>query len=122
MKDNWINKKILVAEDEMLNFTLIRLILQSNNFKITHASNGEKAVNFSKSEKFDLILMDIKMPIMDGFEATKEIRKFDSEIIIIAQTAYAFKREECLENGFTDYLSKPFNEEQLLKILEQYLD
>jgi len=112
----------LVAEDEELNFQYIEAQLTDKKLEIVHAPNGKLAVEICKNRKIDLILMDIKMPVLDGIEATKEIRKFDKKIPIIAQTAFSFKRETCFEVGFTDYLSKPFFEEQLSKILIQYID
>lgn len=119
--ETWKNKKILVAEDEMSNYMLLSNYLEDTEIQITHANNGKKATEFCRKEQFDVIFMDIKMPIMDGFEATAEIRKSDKDVPIIAQTAYAFKREECIESGFTDYISKPFNQFQLLQVIEKYL-
>jgi len=118
---NWSDSKILIAEDEMGNFFLIAAMLEDTGIQITHATNGEEAVEFYHKEKFDIVLMDIKMPLMDGFEATHEIRKFNNTITIIAQTAYAYKREECIEHGFTDYLSKPFNQEKLINMIALYI-
>jgi len=119
---SWNNTKMLVAEDEIGNFMLISFMLEDTGIQIIHAPNGKKAVEFCTNESFDVILMDIKMPLMDGFEATTEIRKFNSDIVIIAQTAYAFKREECIAGGFTDYIPKPFGEEKLIKLLGQYIE
>jgi len=120
--ENWQDKKILVAEDEHINFLLIDTILKGTKIDIVHAANGKKALEFRLQSYFDVILMDLKMPLMDGFEATAEIRKFDKDIIIIAQTAHAFKREECLLRGFNDYISKPFNQKGLKEILIKYLN
>jgi two-component system, sensor histidine kinase len=119
---SWKDKRILVAEDEMANFMLVSVLLERTAVNITHAANGKKAVELCGKEKFDVVLMDIKMPLMDGFEATGEIRKFNSFIPIIAQTAYAYKKEECVAAGFTDYISKPFNRDKLVKLLEKYLN
>jgi CheY-like chemotaxis protein len=119
--ENWTNVKMLVAEDEMGNFILISALLEDTGIQITHAMNGREAIELCKKEQFDIIFMDLKMPMMDGFEATNEIRKHNTEITIIAQTAYAFRREECIAAGFTDYVSKPFNEEQLINTLSPYI-
>lgn len=119
--ENWKHLKILVAEDEVGNYFLIRAYIEDTGIKISHAENGEKAVELAKSEVFDVILMDIKMPLMDGFEATAELRKLDITTPIIAQSAYAFKREECIAAGFTDYLAKPFNEQKLIDTLSRYI-
>jgi two-component system, cell cycle response regulator DivK len=117
----WKNKKILIAEDEIANYMLLSVLLGPTGIKITHALNGKKAVELCIEEQFDIILMDIKMPGMDGFEATREIRKFNKNTAIIAQTAYAYKREECLAEGFSDYIEKPFNRDSLLKLIKKYV-
>ena len=116
---NWKNYKILIAEDEMGNFMLISALLEETEIQITYAMDGKLAVELYRKDQFDVIFMDLKMPVMGGFEATSEIRKFNKDIVIIAQTAYAYKREECIAAGFTDYISKPFNQEQLIKVLSQ---
>jgi CheY-like chemotaxis protein len=120
--EKWEDKKILVAEDEMANYMLISLLLGETGAKITRAENGKKAVDLSASDQFDIILMDIKMPVMDGFEATNEIRKFNSKIPIIAQTAYAYKREDCIAGGFTDYISKPFTKDKLIQLIKNHIN
>jgi len=113
---------LLVAEDEDFNFQFIKDLLFETKINIIRAVNGQRAVDIVKNQAIDVILMDIKMPIMDGFEATIEIRKINNRVPIIAQTAFSDKREDCLKAGFTDYLSKPFDEEQLLRILTKYID
>jgi len=118
---NFSNKIILIAEDEDFNFQYIEEILSGTGVVIIRAENGLRAVEIFKSQKVDLILMDIKMPLMDGFEATSEIRKINSKIPIIAQTAFSYKREECIKHGFVDYIAKPFNETSLIKIIEQHI-
>jgi CheY-like chemotaxis protein len=120
--ENWKDKKILVAEDEIANYMLISVFLGSTGAKITRAENGKKAIELSTNEQFDAILMDIKMPVMDGFEATKEIRKLNDKIPVIAQTAYAYKREDCIAGGFTDYISKPFTKDNLIQLLKNHFN
>jgi len=112
---------ILVAEDEEFNFQYIHEILESYDFNLLHAINGQEAVELFKKHTIDIVLMDLKMPIMDGFEAAAEIRSIDSTIPIIAQTAFAHKREACLSADFTDYISKPFSKEQFIRILDKYI-
>ena len=117
-----INKKItiLVAEDDDTNFLYIKQILNNAGFIIQRASNGKEAVEiFQKKEKINLILMDLKMPVLNGYEASKKIREIDPEVPIIAQTAFAFdeSRDNANKAGFTDYISKPFKKEQLLKLI-----
>ena len=106
--------KILLAEDNEANQFLIKAITKSNNWNITVVDDGEKAIEQYKNQSFDLILMDVQMPIMNGYEATKIIRDLEQEkgihTPIIALTAYAMKsdKDQCIEAGMDDYISKPF--------------
>lgn len=118
---NLENKNILIAEDEENNFRYIEELLFDTKIKIFHAKNGKEAIEVFINHKIDLILMDIKMPIMDGFEATREIRKINKTVPIIAQTAFSYKREECINSGFTDYITKPFKTNQLIQIITKNL-
>ncbi len=101
---------ILIAEDNQNSFRLLESILQ-NEYRILHAWNGQEAVELYKQHKPHLILMDINMPIMDGYEATTEIRKLSDSVPIIAVTAYAYSsdKEQILNNGFDGYTSKPLD-------------
>ena len=114
--------KILITEDEEYASTFLSLILEDMCSEMFFAKNGKEAIEIYKvNPDIDLILMDIKMPIMGGYEAISEIRKFDSEIVIIAQTAYALvdDAEKALKLGFNDYVTKPINKEVLMsKILK----
>ncbi|RLD73174.1 MAG: histidine kinase, partial [Bacteroidetes bacterium] len=116
------NKTILIAEDNELNFILISEILFSFNIKLLHAWNGKDAVEiFMQQKQIDLILMDLKMPVMDGYEALKKIKSINPNIPIIAQTAYASDtdKEEIKLAGFDDYITKPINEDKLVQMLKQ---
>ena len=115
-------KKILVAEDVESNFKLIKYFLAGSNTELIHAINGKEAVEkcFAESN-FDLILMDIKMPLMDGYTAVKLIREKCGNIPIIAQTAYADDRDKAFECGCTGFISKPFDRKGLFKVLSEYL-
>jgi CheY-like chemotaxis protein len=108
---------ILIADDESLNHLYYREILDDNTYDIIYAENGIDAISAFKEnhDKVSLILMDMKMPDMDGFTATAEIRKFDTKIPIIAQTAYAYRDDyqKALDAGCNDYISKPIHEEEL---------
>jgi PAS domain S-box-containing protein len=112
--------KILLAEDNEANQFLIKAITKSQDWEITIVENGAEAVEKYKSEKFDIILMDVQMPEMNGYEATKIIRQMESEkgihTPIIALTAYAMKSDKdiCIEAGMDDYISKPFKRQQFL--------
>lgn len=117
-----VEKTILVAEDDDNNFKLITRFLNGMNAKIVRASNGEEAVEISLAEKKpDLILMDIKMPVMDGYTATRQIREAGLTIPIIAQTAYAGDREKALESGCSGFISKPFDKNQFYQIFKEFI-
>lgn len=115
-------KTLLIAEDNENNYQLLRYMIKSK-YKIEHARNGEEAVSIYKDIHPDAILMDIKMPVMDGYQATAAIRNIDSITPIIAVTAYTFDndKEKILQSGFSDYLSKPVNEAELFGLLKKYL-
>lgn len=115
-------KKILVAEDIESNFKLLRYYLSTINAETIRAENGKEAVDYFRSNPdVDLILMDIKMPIMDGYEAIKLIRQMNQKIPIILQTAFADDRIKSVESGCSGFLSKPFNKEQLISLIKEYL-
>lgn len=105
---------ILVAEDHASNYKLIESILK-NEYHLLHAWNGREAVELFQKHAPQLILMDINMPEMDGYEATREIRKLSSQVPIMAVTAFAYASDEqkAKENGFDDYMAKPINARQL---------
>lgn len=111
--------KILVAEDVEVNFEYIKIVLNKTSETISWAKNGKEAVELYTNEKFDLILMDLKMPEMDGYEATAQILKRYPNAKIIAQTAYASLKEKttCLQSGFEDYISKPFKKSTLIDVI-----
>jgi signal transduction histidine kinase/ActR/RegA family two-component response regulator len=114
-------KKILLAEDNPVNKELVNRYLEKEGCIIKNVSNGAEAVEIYKNERFDLLLIDIQMPVMDGMEATEKIREFESEkgikTPIIALTAYAMKtdREKFIASGMDGYISKPFSREHLIK-------
>ncbi|MDE6023597.1 MAG: response regulator [Muribaculaceae bacterium] len=106
--------KILIAEDNESNYILYESML-AGKYELIHAWNGEEAVELFEQTKPDIILMDISMPKMDGYEATTEIKRIDKVVPIIAVTAYAFAtdKERMLESGFNGYVSKPINMNRL---------
>lgn len=115
---------ILVAEDDDISYRFIEKILTKVGIKLLHTVNGSDTVALVReNQNIELVLMDIKMPVMDGLHATREIRKFNKDIPIIAQTAYNFSGDDtkAIEAGCTDYISKPINKEKLFKILNKYL-
>ncbi|OFX86393.1 MAG: hypothetical protein A2W99_13455 [Bacteroidetes bacterium GWF2_33_16] len=121
---DWSDKKILIAEDEDSNFRVLQVILKRTNIKITRAINGLEAIEICKSDMgIDLVLMDIKMPEMNGIDATISIKKDRPELQIIAQTAFAMAEDktQILDAGCIDYLSKPIKSRKLFAVLNKYL-
>ena len=115
---------LLIAEDENINFKLLAQYLSGANISVVHASNGNEAVEICKSIKqINLVLMDLKMPGMDGFEATKIIKGLRPDLPIIAQTAYSTEsdKEKALACGCIDFISKPFKKEELLTLIREHL-
>ncbi|NOQ25055.1 MAG: response regulator [Bacteroidales bacterium] len=122
---DWKDKNILIAEDEINNYKFLLAILKPTQANIIHAKNGEEAVNLVNTlNNIDLILMDIKMPVMDGLKATKIIRKTHKKIKIIAFTAYAMPNDEsiAINYGCDDYISKPAKAKQIMKIINKHLN
>jgi CheY-like chemotaxis protein len=121
---NWEDKTILIGEDEMVNFRLLQMILSKTKVKLLHGENGFEVLTlFKKNPDISLILMDIKMPGMDGIETVHEIRKLNSNLPILAQTAYALEdeKERCLNSGFNGYITKPINRDDLIKLIQNFL-
>lgn len=122
---NWSNKTVLIAEDADDNYFLLTAILKKTKLNLLRAKDGQEAVDICKEKDgIDAILMDLSMPIMDGLEATKQIKIFNPDIPIIAQTAYAMEadRELTFEAGCDDYISKPIRRNILLELLYKYLE
>jgi CheY-like chemotaxis protein len=120
----WELKTILIAEDEETNYLFIEAILEDTKAKLIWAKNGLEAVQkFNENETIDLVLMDIKMPEMDGLTATQYIRMKSISVPIIAQTAYAMSEDKnkCLKAGCNDYLTKPINHKLLLTTIDKFL-
>ena len=115
-------KKILVAEDNDSNFILMTYILK-RFYEFERAKNGQEAVDLVESGAYDLVLMDIKMPVMDGLEATKTIRERHPELPIVALTANAFDsdRQLAMLAGCNDFLSKPVSSDLCIKTIQKYL-
>jgi len=117
---------VLLVEDQLINRKIVVGLLQRKNVDITIAENGEEAVEKTKERRFDLILMDVQMPKMDGLEATRIIRKHEKEqnyhTPIIAMTAHAMKgdKEKGLEAGMDNYITKPVNTKVLFDIIDKY--
>ena len=119
--------KILLAEDYKHSQIIVTRLLKKNNFThIVVVENGAEALEQVKKQKFDLILMDMQMPVMNGFEATEKIRMLPDykETPIIALTAFAMKgdREKCMEAGTTDYIPKPIDSHEFIEKVKHYTE
>jgi PAS domain S-box-containing protein len=117
--------KILIAEDDETSELLVHTAINSVAAEILSVSNGLEAVSTCRSRTdLDLVLMDIRMPQLNGYEAVKQIRKFNKELIIIAQTAYALSgdREKALEAGCNDYITKPVRQDTLLNLIQKHFN
>ncbi|NJN46985.1 MAG: response regulator [Candidatus Competibacteraceae bacterium] len=123
-----LNAHVLVAEDNPVNQTVVAEMLQELGCRVDIVANGSEAVEAIKQHSYDLILMDVQMPELDGYQATAIIRDQEkvadtAPIPIIAVTANALSgsQEECLAAGMNDYISKPFRQSQLAALLQQWL-
>lgn len=115
-------KKILVAEDNDSNYILMSYILKKY-YEFERAKNGQEAVEMANKNSYDLVLMDIKMPVMDGLEATRKIKEAHPELPIVALTANAFDsdRQLALEAGCADFLAKPVSSDACLATIKNLL-
>jgi PAS domain S-box-containing protein len=118
------SKKFLIAEDSILNYTYLEALFQKTNVKLLWAKDGKEAIEICKKNRdIDLVLMDIKMPVLNGLEAITEIKKFRKDLPIIVQTAYAMPedRERSIAAGGNEHLTKPLNADELFKTINKYL-
>lgn len=112
---------ILVAEDDNINFLLFQKMIQARNHEVIRAVNGQEAIDICiNNPNIDLVLMDIKMPVINGFEALEAIKSIRPKLIVIAQTAYSSseEKEKILKAGFYGYITKPINREKLFEIID----
>ncbi|WP_074780658.1 PAS domain-containing hybrid sensor histidine kinase/response regulator [Draconibacterium orientale] len=119
------NHKILVAEDDEMSYQFLKNLLKQKGFRIAYAKNGAEAVEMVRNDnEISLVLMDIKMPVMNGEEAIRQIRTFNQNVPIIAQTAYAMPtdRNKFLAIGSNDYISKPIETNKLIRLLGKYVN
>ncbi|MDR0814630.1 MAG: response regulator, partial [Bacteroidales bacterium] len=122
--DLWKGKTILIAEDEVVNYMFLEVLFEDTGATLIHASDGQQAIDFAKEHpEIEIILMDIKMPNVNGLEATKAIKAFRPQIPIIAQTAYAMQDDEykALQAGCNEYISKPIDANKLMGLMKKYL-
>jgi CheY-like chemotaxis protein len=123
-QDDFSEKHVLLVEDVEINRFIVDAILEPTGCVIDEASDGEQAVQMAKQNRYDIILMDVQMPIMDGLTATKLIREFDSAVPIIAMTANAFAEDAqmCIEAGMNAHLPKPIESSVFFEILHRYFE
>ncbi|MBO4245060.1 MAG: response regulator [Bacteroidales bacterium] len=115
-------KNVLIVEDNEFNMLYLTEVMSSFNFNLICATNGYAAVEKARENELALVLMDMKLPEMGGFEAAKEIKKLRPEAVIIAQTAYMLDSDADLaQKIFDGYLIKPINKDQLSRIVDRYL-
>lgn len=124
MNNIWKGKTILIAEDEIVNYMFLEVLFEETGAKLIHAADGRQAVDAVKSNPdINIILMDIKMPNVNGLEATKQIKSIRPQLPVIAQTAYAMQDDEykALQAGCNDYISKPIDANKLIGLMKKYL-
>ena len=122
---NWKDKIILVVEDDEVNYKFLEAVLHNTDARIIHADNGYQAIDLCKSiNRIDLVLMDLKLPDISGFETTRQIRKLNKSLPVIAQTALVVRdeKEKCLKAGCNDIITKPIEIEKLLRLINKYLN
>ena len=121
---NWEGKVLLIAEDEDFNYIFLEEILDDTNAKLIRAKDGMEAVQiFESNPEIDLVLMDMQMPIMNGYDATRTIKKLKNDIPVIAQTAYHYGEayEEIMAAGCDDFVTKPIDIGSLKNLIDRFL-
>ncbi len=120
---NWADKTVLIVEDEEINYIFFEEALIDTGINMLWAKNGKEAVDIFIDQDIDLVLMDIKMPEMNGYDACDQIKEMNPDVPVLAQTAYALagEKEQILESGFDDYIAKPIKQKALLVFLSKYV-
>ncbi|UGQ47221.1 response regulator [Massilia endophytica] len=120
--------RVLLAEDTEMNRTLVRILLTRLGCKVDEVVNGKQAVDALEHQRYDLVLMDCNMPVMDGFEATRLLRQREAErglprvpVIALTASAFAGDRERCLSGGMDDFMNKPLQVEEFMEMVQRYL-
>lgn len=121
---NWANKRIVIADDDKINSELLNLILKNTNVDIKHLNNGQLVVDYIKNNTdVNLVIMDIQMPVLDGIEATKQLRNLNYKGIILALTALSTLKDiqKYKDFGFNEIVEKPVRRESFLKLIDSFL-
>ncbi|MCY1634408.1 response regulator [Marinifilum sp. D737] len=121
---NWEGKVLLVAEDEDFNYIFLEEVLTDTNARLIRARDGEEAIRiFESNPEIDLVLMDMQMPIMNGYDATRNIKKLNQQIPVIAQTAYHYGEayEEIMAAGCDDFVTKPIDINGLKDVIARFI-
>jgi two-component system, sensor histidine kinase len=122
-------RQVLLAEDTEMNRMLVRILLTRMGFEVDEVENGQQAVDALARKRYDLVLMDCMMPVMDGYEATRILRAREAEagqervpVIALTASAIAGDRERCRQAGMDDYMTKPFQVDDFTAIVQRYLE
>ncbi|MGF7137946.1 response regulator [Roseimarinus sediminis] len=121
---DWSDKTILVVEDEPVNQYFFKTVLETSRISILFTASGQESIELVlEHPEIDCVLMDIRLPGIDGFEATRQIKKIRPELVVIVQTAYALSNDrlKAFEAGCDVYLTKPLQVAQLFEVLQNYL-
>lgn len=124
-KYNWKGKTLLIAEDENSNYQLIKATISQTGVRLERANNGLEAVEKVKSNnQIDLVLMDIRMPELNGYDATRQIKSFRKSLPVLSITAYAMSEDELksVDAGCDEYISKPVKPAKLLDLIDGYIN
>lgn len=124
MSTEWTGKKILIVEDDEISFIFLEEILSETGAELLRASTGREAINqFKAHNDLDIILMDLQLPKLSGFDATRQIKNIKPGLPIIAQTAFAMQsdRKKAMEAGCNDYITKPIDHNMLIEVMKKYL-
>lgn len=119
---NWKDRRILVVEDEQVNQVVLKALLRNTGVDLLNVTNGYDAITIVEKEPVDVVLLDIRLPGINGYETARRIRQFNKHIPIIGQSAFAtaFEREQMLESGIDDFVLKPFRKRRLIQVLGKY--
>jgi PAS domain S-box-containing protein len=120
---NFEGNVVLVVEDDEINYRFLEIVIHKTKAKVLRAINGQEAIDIALKHDIDLVLMDIQIPVLDGYQATREIKKIRPNLPVVAQTAHALAEEKarCMDSGADDYLAKPISRKDLLLKMAQFL-